>query len=102
VLGRLPWVSGDALWRAEEWFRGYGEPMVIVTRMIPGMRALISFTAGALGMGAVKFGVYTAIGSALWDAVLMGWGYAPAADWSVVSAAAQGSWPPRWDRPPSA
>jgi membrane protein DedA with SNARE-associated domain len=36
VLGRLPWVSGDALRRAEERFRGYGEPMVIVTRMIPG------------------------------------------------------------------
>jgi membrane protein DedA with SNARE-associated domain len=89
VLGRLPWVSGDALRRAEEWFRGYGEPMVIVTRMIPGMRALISFTAGALGMGAAKFGVYTAIGSALWDAALMGAGYGLAAGWEAASAAAQ-------------
>jgi membrane protein DedA with SNARE-associated domain len=89
VLGRLPWVSGDALRRAEEWFRGYGEPMVIVTRMIPGVRTLISFPAGALGMGAAKFGVYTAIGSALWDAVLMGAGYGLAAGWEAASAAAQ-------------
>jgi membrane protein DedA with SNARE-associated domain len=89
VLGRLPWVSGDALRRAEEWFRRYGEPMVIVTRMIPGMRTLISFPAGALGMGAAKFGVYTAIGSALWDAVLMGAGYGLAAGWEAASAAAQ-------------
>ncbi|MFP3293690.1 MAG: hypothetical protein RXP77_05285, partial [Nitrososphaeria archaeon] len=61
----------------------------IVTRMIPGMRTLISFTAGALGMGAVKFGVYTAIGSALWDAALMGAGYGLAAGWEAASAAAQ-------------
>ena len=91
ILRRLPWISGDALARAESWFRAYGEPMVIVTRMIPGMRTLISFPAGALGMGARKFGLYTAAGSALWDAVLMGAGYSLATRWDAVSAAAQES-----------
>ncbi|MGC9076562.1 MAG: DedA family protein [Conexivisphaera sp.] len=91
ILRRLPWISGDALARAESWFRVYGEPMVIVTRMIPGMRTLISFPAGALGMGAKKFGLYTAAGSALWDAVLMGAGYSLATRWDAVSAIAQES-----------
>ena len=89
VLRRLPWVSGDALRRAEDWFRRYGEPMVIVTRMIPGMRTLISFPAGALEMSPGRFGVYTLIGSAAWDAVLMGAGYELAASWDAASAAAQ-------------
>ncbi len=89
VLRRLPWISGEALARAESWFRAYGEPMVLYTRMIPGVRTLISFPAGALGMSPLRFGAYTAAGSALWDAVLMASGYALASRWEMASAAAQ-------------
>lgn len=69
-------VSRSDLDRGSHWFRRSGGWTVLVGRMVPGVRSLISIPAGASGMNLVRFSVYTIIGSGLWNAMLIGVGAA--------------------------
>lgn len=69
-------VSRSDLERGAEWFARSGGWTVLVGRMVPGVRSLISIPAGASRMGIVRFSVYTIIGSGLWNALLLGVGAA--------------------------
>ncbi len=74
ILGRFM-VSESQLRVAAGWFKKYGVAMVFLGRMIPVVRTLISFPAGAVRMPLVKFGVYTGAGSLIWNALLIYGGY---------------------------
>jgi len=74
LLGRLM-VSESQLRVAAAWFNKYGVAMVFFGRMIPVVRTLISFPAGAVRMPLVKFIVYTGVGSLIWNALLIYGGY---------------------------
>ncbi|GGM45229.1 DedA family protein [Microbacterium saperdae] len=69
-------VSRSDLDRGAHWFARRGGWTVLVGRMVPGVRSLISIPAGASRMGLVRFSVYTIIGSGLWNAMLIGVGAA--------------------------
>jgi membrane protein DedA with SNARE-associated domain len=69
-------VSRSDLDRGAHWFARSGAWTVLVGRMVPGVRSLISIPAGASRMGLVRFSVYTIIGSGLWNAMLIGVGAA--------------------------
>ena len=69
-------VSRSDLERGADWFARSGGWTVLVGRMVPGIRSLISIPAGASRMGIVRFSVYTIIGSGLWNALLLGVGAA--------------------------
>lgn len=69
-------VSRTDLERGADWFTRSGGWTVLVGRMVPGVRSLISIPAGASRMGIVRFSVYTIIGSGLWNALLLGVGAA--------------------------
>lgn len=56
---------------SEEFFRKYGEITVLVGRMIPGYRELISVPAGLGRMNPAKFITLTFIGSFIWDFLLI-------------------------------
>jgi membrane protein DedA with SNARE-associated domain len=60
---------GDAL------FRKYGSTIVLVARMLPTFRSLISVPAGLFGMSLRRFLVFSTIGTAGWSAALAGAGY---------------------------
>lgn len=69
-------VSRTDLERGSEWFTRSGGWTVLVGRMLPGVRSLISIPAGASRMNLVLFSVYTIIGSGLWNTLLIGIGAA--------------------------
>lgn len=75
-LVRLPLVEMSDLDKASHWFERHGEPVVFFGRFIPIVRSLVSLPAGAQRMHLVPFTVLTAIGSGIWNAALIGAGYA--------------------------
>ncbi|NLE04010.1 MAG: DedA family protein [Crenarchaeota archaeon] len=69
------------------WFNKYGAVMVIVSRVIPIFRTLISFPAGAVKMSIHKFITYTAIGSLIWNTLLIEIGYTLGVNWTKIVGA---------------
>jgi membrane protein DedA with SNARE-associated domain len=62
--------------RAEAQFRRHGPWLVLVGRCVPGIRSLISIPAGMSAMPIALFIALTALGSAAWNALLIGAGIA--------------------------
>ncbi|MEJ5927616.1 DedA family protein [Corynebacterium sp. H128] len=58
-----------------EWFDKYGPWSIFFGRLIPGIRSLISIPAGIDRMNLFMFGLYTTIGSAIWNAILVALGF---------------------------
>jgi len=61
-------ISEKKLERVELWFEKYGDKAVLLGRMIPVMREMISVPAGLLKMKIPKFVAYTFVGSLIWSA----------------------------------
>ncbi|NJC22661.1 membrane protein DedA with SNARE-associated domain [Arthrobacter pigmenti] len=74
-LSKLPLVDREDFERAAGWFHRHGRSAVFFGRLIPGVRSLISLPAGAEHMPLVTFSIFTAAGSAVWNALLIGLGY---------------------------
>ncbi len=79
--GRYVFISAHHLDKADEWFQKRGEMTVFVTRMMPGVRTIISVPAGVARMPFVRFAVYTFLGALPWNAALAYLGYAFGANW---------------------
>jgi membrane protein DedA with SNARE-associated domain len=73
--GKYVLVSEREVDQAERYFRRYGSIIVLVSRMIPGIRSLISIPAGMARMDLWRFSVFTALGSFGWTLLLVyvGW-----------------------------
>ncbi|PRA82848.1 DedA family protein [Microbacterium sp. MYb66] len=76
MLAATRLVSRTDLERGSDWFVRSGSWTVLVGRMVPGVRSLISIPAGASRMNLATFSVYTIIGSGLWNGLLLGVGAA--------------------------
>lgn len=63
-------LSNELLRRAEELFAGRGGSVVLVGRVLPGVRSVISAPAGLFRMPMVRFIAFTVIGSLPWNAAL--------------------------------
>lgn len=68
------------------WFNRHGAAAVLLCRMIPGIRALISIPAGIHRMDLPRFIAYTTIGSAAWTTLLACVGYALGSNFGQVGA----------------
>ena len=82
--GRWFQVSEADIDRADHWFDRYSTLAVLVCRCIPIIRSLVSIPAGFRRMNMAKFVIFTAIGSAVWNAALIGAGWALGDNWEVV------------------
>ena len=73
--GKWLGISRKDVQRADIWFDRYGHVAVLVGRMVPGIRTLISVPAGLAGMGLLRFLLYSAAGTAGWSAalIMVGW-----------------------------
>jgi len=69
-------VSRSDLDRGASWFLRSGGWTVLVGRLVPGVRSLISLPAGASRMNLIRFSLYTIIGSGAWNSLLIGVGAA--------------------------
>lgn len=77
-------VSGDDLTKSKKWFERHGTKTVLLCRLIPGIRSLISIPAGIAEMNLIKFLAYTTLGSAVWTAALAGAGRSLGAKYEAV------------------
>jgi membrane protein DedA with SNARE-associated domain len=73
--GRWLTISPEALDEAAAWFNRHCGKAVLVGRLIPAVRTLISVPAGVAGMALMRFLTYSALGTALWTALLATAGY---------------------------
>jgi len=77
-------VSRKDIERAKAWFDRHGGFAVFICRLVPGIRSLISIPAGIDKINLAAFLLYTAVGAALWTALLAYAGYLPGGSFSKV------------------
>jgi membrane protein DedA with SNARE-associated domain len=73
--GKYVFLSEKNLQRSERFFAEHGEISTLIGRLFPVIRHLISIPAGLHRMPLPKFILYTAIGAAVWCAILTWIGY---------------------------
>ncbi|MDK3255338.1 DedA family protein [Blastococcus capsensis] len=73
-LDRLPLVQTADVDKTFAWFERHGRAAVFFGRMVPIVRSFISVPAGVVRMPFLQFIVYTAAGSLIWNALLIGLG----------------------------
>lgn len=73
--GRWLTISPEELESAKKWFDKYGRAAVLLCRLVPGVRSLISIPAGIRRMPIISFLCYTAIGAGFWTCILTYAGY---------------------------
>ncbi|GGT58189.1 DedA family protein [Streptomyces atratus] len=84
IWARLPLVRSSDLERTERWFAEHGTKAVLLGRMVPVFRSLISVPAGVERMSLPLFVTLTAVGSLLWNSVLVMAGYWLGDRWDLV------------------
>ncbi|MFD4943150.1 DedA family protein [Streptomyces sp. NPDC058239] len=84
IWARLPLVRSSDLERTEQWFAEHGNKAVLLGRMVPIFRSLISVPAGVERMSLPLFVTLTAVGSLLWNSVLVMAGYWLGDRWNLV------------------
>jgi membrane protein DedA with SNARE-associated domain len=68
--GRWLTISPRDIDKADEWFDKHGGKAVMIGRLVPGVRTLISLPAGLSEMSLRRFLIYSTIGSGTWTAAL--------------------------------
>ena len=76
-LSYIEWV--------EDQCRRWGAGIVLVGRVIPGVRTLVSIPAGLVRIPFPKFFIATFIGAYLWCTLLIGAGYVLGHEWVLIS-----------------
>jgi len=94
-IGGRPLVEQLARWvridtsqidRAETQFQRWGLGLVLVGRIVPGIRTLVSIPAGLARMPFPTFFIATFIGAYIWCTLLIGVGYLLGHEWPLISA----------------
>jgi membrane protein DedA with SNARE-associated domain len=84
LADRIPLMSARDVQRAESWMARHGVWAVLLGRMMPGVRSLVSIPAGVARMPLWLFTVLTVVGSAIWNALFVGLGYLLGDRWTEV------------------
>ena len=82
-IGKLLRIKRENIDSADKVFDKYGKKAVLICRCIPIVRSLISIPAGMTKMGIVPFLLLTAVGSAVWNSVLVCLGAAAGSAWET-------------------
>jgi membrane protein DedA with SNARE-associated domain len=72
--GRWLTLGPDEVDQARDWFGRHGGKAVLLGRMVPAVRTLISVPAGIAGMRLGPFLAYSAVGTVVWTGALAGAG----------------------------
>jgi membrane protein DedA with SNARE-associated domain len=84
IAERTPLMDADDVDRAQGWFDRHGRSAVLMGRLVPGVRSLISIPAGVSRMSLLPFLAYTTLGSAAYNAVLVLLGHQLGSRWTSV------------------
>lgn len=85
-IGQVLRLKKEDIWKASNWFNRRGKSTVLFCRCIPVIRSLISIPAGMSRMKFNIFLLYTAIGSAVWNILLVYFGVIAGASWEKIVA----------------
>jgi membrane protein DedA with SNARE-associated domain len=83
-LDHVPLVDADDLDKADKWFERHENAAVLLGRCVPVVRSLISIPAGANRMPLPRFVAFTTLGSAVWNSLFVGAGFALGTRWEQV------------------
>ncbi|MFC7550625.1 DedA family protein [Plantactinospora sp. GCM10030261] len=83
-LDRIPLVDLDDLEKADRWFERHARATVLLGRLVPVVRSVVSIPAGANRMPLPEFLALTALGSGVWNSLFVGLGYALGSQWQQV------------------
>ena len=73
--GKWLTISWNDVDKAHRWFDGHGIAFVMIGRLVPTVRSLVSIPAGLLDMRFRNFLIASTIGTALWTTILAGAGF---------------------------
>lgn len=68
----------------DTWFKKYGKSTVLFTRLVPLTRTYISIIAGSTKLDFTIFIVFSLIGIAVWNTVLISLGYFIGSNWEYI------------------
>jgi membrane protein DedA with SNARE-associated domain len=82
--GRYILVTRTDLDRAEAWYGRHERSGVFVGRLIPVIRSFVALVAGVAEVPLVAFGIFTLLGSLVWDGAMAGIGYGVGSNYHKV------------------
>lgn len=82
---RLFLINRHKIEQAEAYFLKNGNTSTFIGRLLPAIRQLISIPAGLARMNLKKFILYTALGSAIWNAILAVLSYVLVDKWELYA-----------------
>lgn len=74
----------EAILKAEQWVQMYGIWLVLANRFLPGIRSVISLTAGFSNLSTYKVLLFSFISSSIWNLILIYLGYSLGNNWLTV------------------
>ncbi len=83
-LDHIPLVDLQDLEKADRWFERHGRWAVLIGRVVPVVRSLVSVPAGANRMPLGEFILLTTLGSGVWNALIVGAGFTLGSRWEDV------------------
>lgn len=73
--GRWLTVTPDDIDRAERWFARRGPVVLVLGRLVPAVRTVVSLPAGLAALPPLRFALWTLLGCALWCSLLAAAGF---------------------------
>jgi membrane protein DedA with SNARE-associated domain len=78
------WVSSQQIASAKERIGKYGYIIILINRFLPGIRSVISISAGLLQMRLFPVFLLSLVSAAFWNALWMAAGYSLGNNWATV------------------
>lgn len=82
--GKFILLTYDDFEKARHWFVKYGDKIIFISRLLPGIRTVISLPAGMFAMDIKKFTVYTIVGCLIWSTFLTYIGFTLGENWASL------------------
>ncbi|HLY49623.1 MAG TPA: DedA family protein [Solirubrobacteraceae bacterium] len=76
-------MSAARLERPTRWFDRHGSPVIFISRLLPGIRAVFPYAAGVSEMPFLRFFLFTTLGSVIWISGLAVLGREVGSNWST-------------------
>jgi membrane protein DedA with SNARE-associated domain len=70
--------------RAENWFQKYGYSLIALNRFLPGVRSVISISAGVSRLGHMKVSCMALLSCSVWNLIWIFMGYQLGTHWELV------------------
>ena len=84
IKKKIPFFKPEDILKAENWIKRYGYLVILVNRYLPGVRAVISVTAGIMGLSFWKASITSLVGCASWNMAIMYVGLKAGSNWEEI------------------